>query len=196
MSLIVFLGDAPYCTPEQYKDCAEPALGKSSHERDSRWHWCTLSILLHISLFAPVKDCDLLFPRQFSAFMLKLLQRWATPENWKLEMTLCKSQYAVFFFYYWWCTLPYSTSSLFVIGLHLKCILQALQAHDMSFNKATEVHDGKCTCHYLTFWFIRRVGFISTLPLVCEGLIKSVTNIRADSVSALEFNLMDGRSDR
>lgn len=24
------LGDASYCTPEQYKDCAEPALGKSA----------------------------------------------------------------------------------------------------------------------------------------------------------------------
>ncbi len=23
-----FLGDSPYCTPEQYKDCAEPALGE------------------------------------------------------------------------------------------------------------------------------------------------------------------------
>lgn len=24
-------GDASYCTPEQYKDCAEPALGRSAH---------------------------------------------------------------------------------------------------------------------------------------------------------------------
>lgn len=27
----IFPGDASYCTPEQYKDCAEPALGKSAH---------------------------------------------------------------------------------------------------------------------------------------------------------------------
>lgn len=25
---LTFLGDSPYCTPEQYKDCAEPALGE------------------------------------------------------------------------------------------------------------------------------------------------------------------------
>lgn len=26
--LCLSLGDAPYCTPEQYKECADPALGK------------------------------------------------------------------------------------------------------------------------------------------------------------------------
>lgn len=27
-SLLLSIGDAPYCTPEQYKECADPALGK------------------------------------------------------------------------------------------------------------------------------------------------------------------------
>lgn len=26
--LFSFVGDAPYCTPEQYKECADPALGE------------------------------------------------------------------------------------------------------------------------------------------------------------------------
>ncbi|GAA6079898.1 acid-sensing ion channel 2 isoform X1, partial [Tachysurus ichikawai] len=26
--MVYMPGDSPYCTPEQYKDCAEPALGK------------------------------------------------------------------------------------------------------------------------------------------------------------------------
>lgn len=25
---LLSVGDAPYCTPEQYKECADPALGK------------------------------------------------------------------------------------------------------------------------------------------------------------------------
>lgn len=29
-SFKLLLGDASYCTPEQYKDCAEPALGESA----------------------------------------------------------------------------------------------------------------------------------------------------------------------
>lgn len=27
-SWLFSIGDAPYCTPEQYKECADPALGK------------------------------------------------------------------------------------------------------------------------------------------------------------------------
>lgn len=27
-SWLLSVGDAPYCTPEQYKECADPALGK------------------------------------------------------------------------------------------------------------------------------------------------------------------------
>ncbi len=50
----MFLGDASYCTPEQYKDCAEPALGKSEHTHNfgniSQGH--TLYFLVYISLFS------------------------------------------------------------------------------------------------------------------------------------------------
>lgn len=36
--LLTLLGDASYCTPEQYKDCAEPALGKSTRASPPSLH--------------------------------------------------------------------------------------------------------------------------------------------------------------
>lgn len=54
ISTVPLLGDAPYCTPEQYKDCAEPALGKCAHQHDVRWHKHAV-LLVYIS-FGLVED--------------------------------------------------------------------------------------------------------------------------------------------
>ena len=45
----LFLGDASYCTPEQYKDCAEPALGKSEVKAaHTHTHTHTVYFLVYI----------------------------------------------------------------------------------------------------------------------------------------------------